>query len=395
MHVPFCRDRCTYCSFPTVADRPDEHEDLLEALMLEADRSALEAPLETLYLGGGTPSLLEPPLLARLVDGFRRRPGLVEGAEITLETNPDQVTSARLAAWAELGVTRLSVGVQTFRDETLRSLARRDPSSRCREALETVARNWDRTWSADLLLGWSRQSTEDLARDLEELLTFEPPHVSTYCLTVEPGTTLASQASNGRDVCLYEHQMDSIYALCARDLGVAGYERYEVSNFARDGHRSRHNQAYWRNADYLGLGPGASSSRHPLRWVNRRDPAAYRRALSEGGPVRERVETLSPEQRLLESLGAGLRTRDGIETAELDRRFGPGWAGWIEPGAGPLREGGWLERVADRLRIPERHLERADGIVGQLVRSVAAETGAPEPSGPAGTGREDASAPPP
>jgi oxygen-independent coproporphyrinogen-3 oxidase len=365
LHVPFCRDRCTYCAFPTVHDVPALHEPLVDALLARAAAYPLEGPLRTLYLGGGTPALLEPAALARLFAGLRRVWSFDLTIEITLESNPVNVTPESLLAWADLGVTRVSVGVQSFVDRALAHLARLHDGADARRALHLLASSWRGSFNADLLVGWSGQTPEALRADLDALLAFDPPHVSAYGLTVEPRTSLAVLQRLGRELVVPSALHPELDAVFAARLEQAGLQRYEVSNFARAGHASRHNQACWRNEDYLGLGPGAASSRHPLRWVEREDPRAWIEAARRGAGVRRACERIAPAQRLLENVSVGLRTRAGVGAGELDRRFGPAWRARLLPAAQPLRRAGVLA-AGDSLRLPPAELVRADAVARAL-----------------------------
>jgi oxygen-independent coproporphyrinogen-3 oxidase len=370
VHVPFCRDRCTYCAFTTVTDDPDRHAALLDALLAEAHAVSSPSPLRSLYVGGGTPGLLDEVQLRRLVDGIRSLWSFSSEVEITLEVNPTNVTRARLDEWASIGVTRLSLGVQTFDDGALTRLARRHDAADALAALEVIASHGPSDWSADLLVGWHGQDKRALESDVRQMLAFEPPHVSVYGLTVERGTPLASRAAAGHVVTAPTALLERFDDAWSGRLAASGYERYEVSNFARPGHRSRHNQAYWANASYLGLGPGSSSSLHPYRWTNRPDLDGYLEAVRRGHGTRIEAERLDPFRRLLESLAIGLRTSDGLAVDLLNRRFGDAWGRLVlEAGAELLR----LELLSlndGRLRIPAAHLTKADRIVLDLARGM-------------------------
>ncbi|MDG2150442.1 MAG: radical SAM family heme chaperone HemW [Planctomycetota bacterium] len=371
VHVPFCTDRCTYCAFATMADRPALHRDLVDALLLEyGRRPALEAGMETVYFGGGTPGLLAPGLLERLLNGLQARSRLETGAEITLEVNPTNVSKDALSAWSELGITRLSIGIQTFDDAVLAGFGRHHDGDLGRAALDLIAEHWKGLWSADLLVGFKDQTSQDLTFDLAQLLKRSAPHISVYGLTIEPGTQLHEQARRGSVVRLEDTYMDSYDILWSSYLHGFGYERYEVSNFALPEARSRHNQAYWRNEDYLGIGPGASSSRHPLRWSNLRDTKQYLEQISGNRDTRHHVERLQPSDRLLESLGVGLRTRDGVDIDELERRFGDSWRIALAAGIQQLKQQRLLEEVDNNLRIPATALTRADSIAAVFARTM-------------------------
>ena len=375
VHVPFCRDRCTYCAFPTVPDDPALHAPLVDALLARAGAARTPAPLRTLYLGGGTPGLLAPEELARLVAGFGARVAFDPQIEITLEVNPRNITQSALDSWRAAGVTRLSVGVQSFDDGALARHARLHDGAEARRALQLVAAGWSSTWSADLLVGWAGQTLEGLRADLEALLGYEPPHLSVYGLTIEPRTPLARRERAGHEVLAPTPLQQEFDGAWTARLRAAGLERYEVSNFARPGHRSRHNQAYWVNQEYLGFGPGAASSVGELRWIEREEPRAWIAAARAGRGVRRAVEQLSPAQRLLECVSVGLRTLDGVRLAELDRRFGAGWRERVLPAAQPLLDAGVL-RLDAALRVREDQLSRADAVGRALAPACLVEASA-------------------
>jgi oxygen-independent coproporphyrinogen-3 oxidase len=382
VHLPFCRERCLYCSFPTVADDPSAHGPLIDGVLHEASRyvGSKSDPqhVQTLYIGGGTPGLLAPADLRRLLAKLATMCPFQSDVEITLEANPANVTEQSLAEWQQMGVTRLSLGVQTFRDDVLKRLGRRHDAATAERALRTIARGWSRTWSADLLAGWAGESVRDLDADLDRLVEAAPPHVSVYALMVEEGTALAAQRAAGRRVAVSAGLQPTLDARCAERLGQAGFERYEVSNYARPGQRSRHNQVYWADESYLGLGPGAASSIHPHRWVNRADLAGYLEALRCGRSVRTSAELVGPEARLVEVLGVGLRTRDGLTRRRLDDRFGSSTSSAIAAAASALEHADLLRCGGERFAVPEHALARADSIVAELIVQLSALQPAPQ-----------------
>jgi len=371
IHVPFCRDRCTYCAFPTVVDRASEHEPLVQGVLRELRRYPLPGPIRTLYLGGGTPSLVEPQLLAALIESVKQGAGLAADVEVTLETNPGQVSAGSLSTWADLGINRLSVGVQTFDDGLLRSLGRHDSSAAALDALGLIALHWQLAWSADLIVGWGRMGSDHMGRDIDRIVSFKPPHISVYGLTLEPGTRLHEIHRSTQREAVDSDRSASLDLQWSGALTAAGYTRYEVSNWAQPGCFSRHNQVYWRNDSYLGLGPGAASSIGPLRWVNRSSPTTYLAALHGSRSVRARTERLTPRQRLLESLATGLRTRAGVSIVELDRRYGTAWRSCVESQLHQLIDLEVVLEDAGQLRLDEAHITRADAIVQMLTRDLA------------------------
>lgn len=375
MHVPFCRDRCTYCAFATLADDPALHDSFVDGLLAEYARWGGSASWKTIYIGGGTPGLLAPALLEHLLSTLRAGEH-APPTELTLEVNPANVTPDRLAAWRDLGVNRLSVGVQTFNDTALRRLARRHDGADADHALETIASTWTASWTADLLVGWDGTTPELLERDLERLLRHEPPHVSIYGLELEPGTQLSNSHQNGIKSRISLDQLALHETLWTAHLEAAGLARYETSNFARPGHESHHNRAYWANSEYLGLGPGACSSIGQLRWANRRDTPRWLAAVKAGRSCRLSAELIRPLARLLETLAIGLRMSVGIERAELDRRFGPAWLDVLMAQADELTSVG-LDLDEQHLRLIEPERSRLDGALKLLASDWPVDSRAP------------------
>lgn len=369
VHVPFCLDRCTYCAFATVSDDPSRHAAFVEALLSEVSRLPPAGPLRTLYVGGGTPSRLPDELLARLLAGIRERVALHDGAEVTLEANPSDVDPERLAAWHDLGVTRVSLGVQTFRDDVLRRLGRHHDGDDARAALAHLGA-WPGTWSADLMVGWGGQTTLDAAADVTSLVAAQPPHVSVYGLTLEPGTPLAASVARGAERIADPELSPALDDAWSSALERCGYDRYEISNFCLEGHRSRHNQAYWRNADVLGVGPGAVSTLGPLRWTNLASTDAYVAAARAGRSLRTSAERLTPGAKLLETLAVGLRTSDGVDMRVLDRRFS-GWRPRLDGLIEQCIARGWWAVDDERLVVPRAHRLRVDRLMEELVLPLA------------------------
>lgn len=362
VHVPMCRDRCTYCAFATVADDATLHEPVTSALIRELDRSGCDPAWRTVYLGGGTPGLLHPAQLERLLGRILRHS---EPIELTLEANPLNIEPESLRFWSELGVTRLSVGVQTLQDDALRSMGRHHDGRQALEALDLVAEAWPGTWSADLLLGWPDTTSAQLERDLDALLGRQPDHLSIYGLELEPGTPAHKTLSKHPQVEFLKHALPPLGQSIAPVAGNAGLERYEVSNFARPGAESQHNQAYWANDEYLGLGPGACSSSGPLRWKNQPDTRRWLEAIEADSSARVTAERLSPSDRLLESLAVGLRMRLGLELAELEHRFGPTWRVPLDAHLAELEPYG-LRLGKDRLAVTEDARDHLDALLRLL-----------------------------
>jgi len=325
VHFPYCEHHCSYCDFVVATPRRIPVTRFTDAILAELALRAptLGGPAETLYLGGGTPSLWEPEQLSRVLAAARTAPGLVDGAEITLEANPNEVSAERLAILRDLGVNRVSLGVQSFQDGLLVQIERRHDGRRALEACQTLAEAGLESHSIDLIFGLPGQTTELWLKDLTTALSLRPPHLSVYGLTVEPRTVLHRQVEDGQvEVPDDGAQAEMMFA--ARDrLREAGYVHYEVSSYALPGHRAQHNGGYWCGRPYLGLGPGAHGFLPPRRWVNVRRTSRYIEAALTGDPTAE-IEDLDPATLSYERVMTGLRDLEkGFDLAEDLVRFAP------------------------------------------------------------------------
>jgi putative oxygen-independent coproporphyrinogen III oxidase len=316
VHVPFCRERCDYCAFATYTDRDHLMERYAAACVLEAQRAVEEgrlAPASSVFFGGGTPSRLHPDLLCRILEAIPRQPG----SEVTVECNPEDADAAHLDAYRRAGVNRLSFGLQSTQDATLIALGRRRVPRAAETISAAVAEAGFATWNLDLIFGAPAESDANWARTLEDVLglTSPPPHVSSYALTVEPGTPLARDEGRHPD----EDALARRYEHTDAVLSAAGYQWEEISNWARPGHECRHNHLYWEQGDYLGLGSAAHSHRDGVRWWNVRTPERYLAAIESGRSAEGGREELTAEQREFEALTLDLRTRRGVPWASLER----------------------------------------------------------------------------
>lgn len=362
LHVPFCARRCSYCDFAVQAVREPPVAAWLDAIEAELARTAeaerWDEPLSlrTIYIGGGTPSLLGAGALPELRRRLERFARWGDDVEWTVEANPESFDAALARDWRDAGVNRLSFGAQTFHEPALRWMGRlHGPDGPVRAVEAARAAGFD-NYSIDLIFGLPVRLGRDWAEDLERALSLDPAHVSLYGLTAEPATPLGRWVGEGREVLADEETYEAEYLLAAERLGAAGFEHYEVSNFARPGRASRHNGAYWTGEAYLGLGPSAHSYLPPVRRWNLRDWNAYRIALQAGESPVEGAESPDAEEARLERTWLALRTRAG-----LPRR---GWsqdqerivATWVENGWAELDDervvltaAGWL--LLDRLAV--------------------------------------------
>lgn len=322
VHVPFCSAICPYCDFAVTTGGAEKRRSFVDALEAEIELvgESWEA-VETLYLGGGTPSALEVGGLERLLSRLRRRFDPAAGARLFLEANPEDVTADALAAWRDLGVATLSLGVQSFDGETLATLGRRHGPAQAQSAVEAAMKAGFDTVSIDLIYGVPGRSAADWSADLALAVALAPDHVSCYQLTFHRQTPFGRWKESGRMVEPAEDDRAELFLLTHERLAAAGYDGYEVSNFARrPEHRSRHNAKYWQRAAYLGLGPSAHSfDGARRRWWNERDLATWQRRVVAGERPVGGEEELSDEEVVLEQVMLGLRTRAGVDFGRLDQ----------------------------------------------------------------------------
>ncbi|MFV0307109.1 MAG: radical SAM family heme chaperone HemW [Desertimonas sp.] len=339
VHVPFCAKRCDYCAFATWTDRRHLTTDYLDAMKVEIGRAvAAGAPAaDTIFVGGGTPTLVPAEGLAEVLAAIPCR----DGAEVTVECNPDDVTEPLLRTYRHAGVNRVSIGVQSMVPHVLASLGRTHDPDNVRGAVEAVRAVGMPTFNLDIIYGAAGETTADWAKTLEGIIDLDPPHVSAYGLTVEAGTPLADDPARHPDD---DVQADD-YELADERLGAAGLGNYEVSNWARRGHECRHNLLYWGQHDYLGIGCAAHSHRAGRRWWNLRTPERYISAVRAGVTTEAAGETLDAETRRVERLQLALRTTAGVPVETLD---GEALDGLVE-----LVDGRWVLTRSGRLLANE------------------------------------------
>lgn len=361
VHLPFCDRVCPYCDFAVEAVGrldPERERSYLEALLQELDSLPLRLGprrLASLYLGGGTPSLLAPESVARLVDAVR---SAFSGppTEVTLELNPGVLDVGRVAGFRSAGVTRVSVGVQSLCDETLRRLGRAHRGSMARRGLEACLEAGFRSVSADLIVAAPGQDEASLADDLAAILDLGVSHLSAYLLQVEPGTPFARAAARGLLRLPDEEAELRLWRLARSQLVAAGLEHYEISSFARPGHRSLHNQRYWTRRDVLGLGASAASHIGAQRWRNLRDPRAWEAAVRQGRSALVECQPISESEARQETLYLGLRRIEGVKRSDYLRRFGAPPEAHFAAELRELRALGLVVDERDHLRLSERGL---------------------------------------
>jgi oxygen-independent coproporphyrinogen-3 oxidase len=377
VHIPFCRSRCSYCDFASEPVGPHARagrlDQYVEALRAELEQRAPaphrpgrsrvsassstgggRAVFETIYLGGGTPTVLGAELLLPLVE--RLGSMLVEGGEFTIEANPGTVDATLFTLLSQVGVTRLSLGIQSFSRAGLSALGRGVEQREVEAALEAVASVGWQEWNLDLVFGIPGQSWAEMKADLDAALDARPSHISLYDLTYSPAydawvTANLGAGARGAAGALAEER----YGEAVAHLEAAGYRRYEVSNFALPGHECRHNLAYWRGEDYLGLGASAVSTQGAERRTNPEKVADY----LAGRPPS--LELLTPETRMWEKAMLGLRTSEGVDEDSV--------ADVLDPGLARLLEQGCLERRYGRLRLNAGFLDVSNSVIAALLVS--------------------------
>jgi putative oxygen-independent coproporphyrinogen III oxidase len=349
VHWPFCVSKCPYCDFNSHVRSAIDQDQWREALLADLAHEARLLPgrrLTSIFFGGGTPSLMEPATVAALIAAARNHWPASNDIEITLEANPNSVEAACFADLATAGVNRLSLGLQSFDDGSLRFLGRAHSASEGLAALDIAQTHFPRV-SFDLIYALPGDSEELWSTALEKALSLGTTHLSLYQLTIEPGTRFASMAARGDFQPLDPDRAASLYELTDALTGSAGLPAYEISNHSVPGEESRHNLTYWRISDYAGIGPGAHGRRLGARSVRHRKPENFLSALKRNGHAIAEEEKLSPREGADEALVMGLRLSEGIDAAALEDRFGLPLVDW--PRVDRLVASGHLARTGSRI----------------------------------------------
>ena len=390
LHIPFCTQRCGYCSFNTAPDAPGAVARFVPALLGEIGLAAT-APwaaavhLKSVFLGGGTPSLLPPEAMAAILDRLRAHFPLEPSAEITVECNPESVSVERLAGYRHAGVTRISLGVQSLDDRILPTLDRLHTAAQAREAFDAARAAGFSDVSADLIYGLPGLDLPTWEATVKGVLGWQPDHLSAYALTLDEGSLWhargvsvvraagrrgagppPAEASESPILMPPEEITTAQYRLMTELAAEAGFEHYEVSNYARPGHRSAHNQIYWRAEEYLGFGPGACGYLGDVRYANVKPVDRWAAMIADGLAPVDSHETLTPRQRMAERLMLGLRMREGVPARWMEERVavdGPRLRGvlaaWTERGL-LVTEGG-------RARLTEPGFLLSDALFMELL----------------------------
>ncbi len=364
VHFPFCRSKCPYCHFASVPYRQELKERWLKGLGRETARhAAADFHADTLYVGGGTPSLLGPRDLARMLEVLRTGIRL-EPAEFTLEANPDPRDVPSLEGWRGAGVTRLSIGVQSFDDRMLGVLGRGYTARQAESFIKSARRAGFPFVGIDLMIGVPTETPDSLRRTLSAVSGLGPDHVSLYIMENLEGLPFEPFA---RAHPVEDDDAAAAYDLMREGLEAAGLHRYEISNFAREGAECLHNLKYWRYEPFLGLGPSACSHVGPVRWCDKPAVEDWEAGLAPGGDPRGEVRELAPEAGLREALISGLRLARGVRTGDLAERFGIEVMDMFRAEIGELRNEGLLLVEEGALRIPEDKFLISNAVFSRFV----------------------------
>jgi putative oxygen-independent coproporphyrinogen III oxidase len=382
VQVPFCQTKCTYCNFHTgvvargrfapyaaaVCKEIRERGTLYEGAGIDLPAEFAGAAADTVYFGGGTPSLLEPELLDDMMEAIRET-FVTDLSEVTLEADPETVEAAKAAEWVRAGISRVSFGVQSFSDEELKAAGRMHRREDVYRAEKILRGAGIRNISFDLIAGLPHQTEESWRASLGELMALQPEHVSVYLLEIDEGSRLGKEVLSGgvrysAGAVPSEDEMADCYELACDQLEAAGYHHYEISNWAKPGFESRHNLKYWRREPYLGFGAGAHSFSGKERWANAHDAATYVKAVEAGRLPAEQVEEVTVESALEEELFLGLRQLGGIDVAKIEREFGVKLGERFKA----LENTGLIERAGDVVRLSPGRLSVSNEVFVELMK---------------------------
>jgi oxygen-independent coproporphyrinogen-3 oxidase len=372
IHWPFCLAKCPYCDFNSHVRNGVDHalwqQSLLSDMRREAELAGGE-PLTSIFFGGGTPSLMPPALVARLLAEAEKLWGFAPGIEITLEANPSSVESANFAALASAGINRVSLGLQALDDQALKFLGRLHDAAEGLAALDVAQRHFARV-TFDLIYARPEHTAQSWAAELTRALSFGTGHLSLYQLTIEPGTRFATLVREGKFIPLGDDEAGDLFALTRDMTAAAGLPAYEISNHARPGEESRHNLTYWRYQDYCGIGPGAHGRRDGLATVRHRKPENWLAAVASQGHGISEQRPLGEREQAAEAMLMGLRLGEGVDLAALATRFGTSPDALCNPAKAAFYAGqGLLRSEGSRLIVTDAGMPLLDGLLGELVPS--------------------------
>lgn len=370
IHIPFCVKKCNYCAFLSGPAGPEVRQEYVNHLIEEIRLRSREVPeADTIYFGGGTPSLLTPEQIGHILEEVRKAFRIAEGAEVTLEANPGTLTEESLAGYGNAGINRLSMGVQSMDDRRLRYLGRIHTAEEVRRDVKMAREAGFRNINLDLIFAIPGTDVSDAMEDLEAIAALEPEHISFYSLQLEEGTSFFRDFEAGKLREVPDETDREMYHRGIQALREKGYRHYEISNFARPGYESRHNSKYWNMAEYVGLGLGASSYTGHRRMVNETDLKAYSEMLDRGKLAFVEVHENSEADDISEAVFTGLRREEGVRYRDVLGSEATFWEYFREalPEARAYEAGGFLEMTDEGLRLTERGIDISNGIMALFV----------------------------
>ncbi len=367
IHIPFCKKACHYCDFH-FSTSPVYKDQMVQALRSEIikrkDYTGTEQ-IETIYFGGGTPSLLSAGELGMLVGEITAYYPVSSSAEITLEANPDDLNPQKVKELKQTLINRFSIGIQSFFEEDLKWMNRAHNASEAQSSIKRVQDAGFENITADLIYGYPLLSDEKWKVNVRELISLQIPHISSYSMTVEPATALASFINKGKQKAMDENQSARQFEILIDELEGAGFEHYEISNFAKAGRHSRHNSNYWEGVNYIGIGPSAHSFNGDSRQWNVADNMKYIQALAAGN-IPSEVEHLTVENRLNEYIMTALRTSKGMDLNIITQRFNSDYTSMVEESLEPFLDKEWAIRTGQTVTLSREGKLFADHIASEL-----------------------------
>jgi oxygen-independent coproporphyrinogen-3 oxidase len=371
IHIPFCKQACYYCNFH-FSTSPDLKNEIIAALIKEIDLSTSlsgingeKEIIETIYFGGGTPSLLTQVEIKILLTSIKRNYPTSEDAEITIEANPDDVSTEKLSGWKDAGINRLSIGIQSFKEKDLEWMNRAHNTTQALECILLAKEAGFNNFSADLIYGTPGLSDEEWKMNVDQLIALDAPHIACYALTVEPNTALQKMISLKKKADINTDQQARQFLLLMKWMRDAGYEHYEISNFAKPGFRSRHNSSYWKGKIYMGIGPSAHSYDGTIRKWNVANNALYIQSIKNNIiPFEE--EKLTGVQRLNEYIMTSLRTIEGLDLEAVEKNFSSEERNKIKNSVKGYYEKKLIIITNEKLMLTDEGKLFADGIASHL-----------------------------
>jgi oxygen-independent coproporphyrinogen-3 oxidase len=369
IHIPFCVGKCRYCGFYSATYSPGRVDEFISRLKNEAARYQDEFSYRTfssIYIGGGTPTVLSPAQLGLLVRVIREHFEIDDDAEFTVEANPNSVTSEKLSLLLDRGVNRISLGIQSLSDDILRTLGRLHTREQAAEAFRRARAAGFKNIGVDLIYGIPGQTCTQWEETLDAAIALKPEHLSAYSLSLDNGSLFKREAEAGGFTLPEDEVIAAMYERAVQTLNNACYGHYEISNFSLPGHECRHNLNYWDRGEYLGLGPGAWSFISGRRYANVPDITEYSQRLSSGRSAIDTQETVGPIPSARETILLALRTMNGLDLLRFEREFGAGLLRRLERNAVTLTDAGLLRVAEGRLRLTDRGILLLDEALARL-----------------------------